>query len=98
MGNGMEGVAAARTTHQVPCEDLRKLEKTVVRQDQQVENLTGWQRTQNGTLAKLDERIGELAERIEGVFRQILLAVMLALLSALVAAGGTIAMLLSKGP
>ena len=94
----MDGVAEAREAHRVPCQPLNDLRAEVAGVKANVENLAGWQRTQNGTIATLDKRIGDLAERIEGVFRQILLAVLLALLSALVAAGGTILMLLSKGP
>lgn len=94
----MDELRATRGVHREPCQAHYNLSAEVAGMKANVANLTGWQETQNDKLGKLEARLNSLAERIEGIFRQILLAVVLALASALVAAGGTIAMLLSKGP
>lgn len=36
----------------------------IARLEERVDNLEGWQKTQNGTLLRLDEKIGKIDEKI----------------------------------
>lgn len=61
-------------------ERVFEIEKTVARLDERVENLEAWQKRQNGSLSKIEERLHSLERWIMAILASTLVSLLVNLL------------------